>query len=157
MDAKEKVKSDILSFFRQNKADEGHAFNERSFMARYYLNYNPNEKAAYGEALRELDVEGIIEQKSGLTEKGLDLIYPESPAEAKEKVKSDILSWFRENKADVGHALNERSFLARYVMNYNPKEKGVVQETLNDLETEGLLEIRDGIFVLTKRGGDTIY
>jgi hypothetical protein len=38
MDAKEKVKSDILSLFRQNKADEGHAFNERSFMARYYLN-----------------------------------------------------------------------------------------------------------------------
>jgi len=77
--------------------------------------------------------------------------------DAKEKVKSDILSWFRENKADVGHALNERSFLSRYVMNYNPKEKGVVQEALNDLETEGLLEIRDGIFVLTKRGVDTIY
>jgi hypothetical protein len=157
MDAKEKVKSDILSWFRENKADVGHALNERSFMTRYYLNYNPKEKAAYGEALKELDVEGIIEQKSGLTEKGLDLIYPESPADAKEKVKSDILSWFRENKADVGHALNERSFMTRYVMNYNPKEKGVVPEALNDLATEGLLEIRNGIFVLTKRGVDTIY
>jgi hypothetical protein len=157
MDAKEKVKSDILSWFRGNKADVGHAFNERSFMTRYYLNYNPNEKAAYGEALGELDVEGIIEQKSNLTEKGLDLIYSESPAEAKEKVKSDILSWFRENKADVGHALNERSFMTRYAMNYNPKEKGVILEALNDLATEGLLEERDGKFFLTKRGVDTIY
>ena len=72
--------------------------------------------------------------------------------DAREKVKSDILSLFRQNKADEGHAFNERSFMARYVTNYNPKEKGVVQEALNDLETEGLLEIRDGIFVLTKRG-----
>ena len=100
MDAREKVKSDILSWFRETKADVGHAFNERAFMTRYFMNYNPKEKAAYyDEALSELAGEGIIEQKSGrrlLTQKGLNLIYPESPAEAKEKVKSDNTENHRE-------------------------------------------------------------
>jgi hypothetical protein len=160
MDAREKVKADIISWFREDKADVGHAFNERSFATRYVTNYNPKEKAAYEGALRDLTVEEIIEQKSGrllLTQKGLDLIYPESPAEARGKVKADIISWFREANADIGDAFNERSFMTRYATNYNPKEKGVILGVLSELATEGLLEERGGKFFLTKRGIDTLY
>jgi len=45
----------------------------------------------------------------------------------------------------------------RYVMNYNPKEKGAVDAAFAELEKQGIIEIRSGVPFLTQAGVDCIY
>jgi len=73
------------------------------------------------------------------------------------KVMEDILALFRQSRADAGHALNIKVFGHRYVMNYNPKEKGAVDAAFAELEKQGIIEIRSGVPFLTQAGVDCIY
>lgn len=74
-----------------------------------------------------------------------------------QKVISDVLDLFRTSTADVGHALNERAFLHRYIIKYNPKERSAIDSAIAKLEKEGVVEVKDGKVYLTQIGVDRIY
>ena len=73
------------------------------------------------------------------------------------KVMADILDLFRSTKADTGHVLNERVFLHKYNMTYNPKEKAAIDPAIAELEKRGIVEVRNGKVFLTQYGVDHIY
>lgn len=104
--------------------------------------------------------EGIIEDRDNgifLTQYGEDIIYPQSQISVINKIKSDIIQLFRESNANVGYSLNDRVFLQKYVMNYNPKEKNLIEKSFEELANEKIIEIKDNGIFLTKNGVQSIY
>ncbi len=77
----------------------------------------------------------------------------------KDRVKNCILDWFRKMNAEAGNVLSPRQFNSLILQcNFNPKEKKVIHEVINELVDEGLIEIKDQEkFVLTKKGEDFLY
>lgn len=74
----EQVRSDIITLFKNENADEGHAFPSRVFMSNYIPNYNPKQNAAMDEAFQGLIDDGILEERKSnffLTAKGVEDIY----------------------------------------------------------------------------------
>ncbi|WP_156901602.1 hypothetical protein [Azohydromonas australica] len=74
-----------------------------------------------------------------------------------EFVKSEILDYFRERNADVGHALHAPAFNFQRIMRWNPKQKAALDEAVAELIADGLVESDGSTVVLTKRGVDLIY
>lgn len=81
MAADPKVKKDIMRFFASSKAKVGNAFNARGFNLRVMMHYDPKQKAAVGDSMKELaDVDRFVEERQGeyhLTQLGFDHILPE--------------------------------------------------------------------------------
>lgn len=78
MAALERVKQDIMDFFAKTNAEVGHVFAVKPFYHQVMLHYNPKEKGAVEEAMKQLVSEGLVEEKEGshfLTQKGFDRIY----------------------------------------------------------------------------------
>lgn len=159
-DAKAKVRADILSFFKEAKAEPGHAFVERFFLGQYAIKYNPKESAIVGEVLDELTTEGVLERRDGkcfLTAVGFDTLNSGSDSEVVQRVKNDILSWFRNAKSRAGHSLNVIFFNFEHVTSYTSREKNARSGAVQELVSEGLVEERNGKIILTQKGVDTIY
>jgi hypothetical protein len=156
----DKIKYDILEDFYIKKAKAGDALHMPSFMHNYVIGYNPKEKSEIENAFSQLISEGIIEDRDNgifLTQYGEDIIYPQSQISVINKIKSDIIQLFRESNANVGYSLNDRVFLQKYVMNYNPKEKNLIEKSFEELANEKIIEIKDNGIFLTKNGVQSIY
>lgn len=74
-----------------------------------------------------------------------------------EFVKQQILKQFEQQKADAGHALNSRGFIMNEVNTWNPKQQDALNDGIAALESEGLIENKDGTPFLTEKGVDYIY
>jgi hypothetical protein len=74
-----------------------------------------------------------------------------------EKVKSDIISFLKNENADVGNAFNMLSFFHSKALHYNPKEKDAVDKAFALLVDEGIFEVKEQNYILTEHGVDTIY
>ncbi len=59
------VKNDILDFFRTINADKGHVLPPGPFQVQRMIHYNPQQKAAFEEAIEELISEGLVERRDG--------------------------------------------------------------------------------------------
>ena len=83
MAADPKVKKDIMRFFASSKAKLGSAFNTRGFTLRVMMHYDPNQKAAFGDSMKELaEVDKFVEEREDgycLTQPGVDHLIPEAP------------------------------------------------------------------------------
>jgi hypothetical protein len=160
-DVKAKVRSDVLSFLKDSRAEAGHVFHAQSFFAKYLRHYNPKEKGVLDEVLSDLSSERFFEARVGqffLTSTGFDNLNPSSPQEVVRRVKKDILSWFRTARSDVGHALNAKAFSLGPAASYTSKEKIALSEAVSQLAAEGLVsEEKDGRILLTAKGVDAIY
>ncbi|MEB2182189.1 hypothetical protein MUG10_02135 [Xanthomonas prunicola] len=72
-------------------------------------------------------------------------------------VKKEILNYFSEKKANVGHVLHPPAFNFQRVMNWNPKQKEALDAAISQLVDEGIVEEKNGTIALTKKGVDSIY
>jgi len=76
---------------------------------------------------------------------------------AMDKVKKDILDFFAQSKAQVGHVFNAKAFQFSVMNHYNPKEMAAVEDSVNALVVDGLVEERQRQYHLTQKGFDHIY
>lgn len=81
MAADPKVKKDIMRFFASSKAKVGSAFNAKGFSLRVMMHYDPKQKAAVEDSMKELaEVDKFVEDRQGeyhLTQLGFEHIIPE--------------------------------------------------------------------------------
>ena len=76
---------------------------------------------------------------------------------ANNKIKKDILAFLRKRSVDLGNLFNEQIFLKKHFIEYNPKEKNVYPEVLEELVNEGIFEHKNEKYVITEKGFDHIY
>ena len=76
---------------------------------------------------------------------------------AVEFVKNEILDYFRESKADVGHVLHANSFLHQRMTHWNPKQKESLEQGIEALISDNLIAQNNESLALTKNGVDYIY
>jgi hypothetical protein len=155
-DAIDFVKSEILGFFKERKAEAGHALHTPAFYHQRMSRWNPKQKDSLNPAIQQLVSEGLAEFKNEtvfLTENGVNHIYPE----VGNSVRQDILGFFAASKADVGYVLHAQAFYHQRMSHWNPKQHKAFEKTVNELAEEGLIEIVGDNITLTKRGVDSIY
>ena len=155
-DAVESVKSEILGCLADGKADAGHVLNLRALLHQRAIHWNPKQKDALEPAANELVSAGILEEKNGsyfLTQKGVDQLYPAVGS----SVRNAVLSCFSESHARAGDVLNARALQHQHMLNWNPKQRAALDLTLRQLESEGLIESKNGNVVLTQKGFDALY
>lgn len=76
----------------------------------------------------------------------------------KETVKRFIQDRFREINADADDIIPYNWIVVGLLPKLNPKEKESLGAGVEELQKEGLIEVRNsGDLVLTKKGVDTIY
>lgn len=155
----QQVREMIFTVFRSSNAGVGHAVNGKAV----YIACagKPALIQALDPAVTELVSEGVLEPRAGthfMTEKGLDVIYPESDAEASLWVQEDVLSFLRNAGITAGKVMNQRAFQLTHYVRYNPKQKRVLEDAVQALVNAGILEARDGsgVFV-TAKGQDHLY
>lgn len=154
-DAVKFVISEILGCLADGKADVGHVLNVRALLHQRAIHWNPKQKDALEPAANELVSAGILEEKNGsyfLTQKGVDQLYPAVGS----AVRNTVLSCFSESHARAGDVLNARA-LQQHMLNWNPKQRAALNQTLQQLETEGLIDSKSGNVALTQKGFDAIY
>ena len=150
------VKQEVMDYFAETKADSGHAFNYHAFFHSRIVNWNPKQKDAFEEAINELISEGLIEKNGNslsLTEKGVEKIYPDPGS----SIRDAILDFFAKCNARTGHAFNSKAFFHQVMIHWNPKQKKGYDPAMSELLKAGLVEEKDGIILLTKKGYDHIY
>lgn len=155
-DALEFVKSEILGCLADGKADAGHILNVRALLHQRAVYWNPKQKEALEPAANDLVSAGILEEKNGnyfLTKKGVEELYPAVGS----SVRNAVLSCFSESHARAGDVLNARALQHQHILKWNPKQLAALDLTLQQLETEGLIESKNGNFVLTQKGFDALY
>lgn len=151
------VKEQILNHFAQNKLDVGHLLNGKQFYLQRMNNWNPKQQDALDEGLKSLENEGLIEldenNNAKLTAKGVDHIYPPVGS----FVRDSILTSFKKSNSRAGHILNEKAFYFNNMSSWNPKQIAALDTAINELVSEGLVEIRDDKIFLSPKGEDYIY
>ena len=155
-DAVEFVKSEILGCLADCNADAGHALNERALLHQRAIHWNPKQKDALKPAENELVEAGILEERNGcyfLTQKGVDLLYPSVGI----SVRDAVLSCFSGSQARTGDVLNARALQHKHMPHWNPKQKAALEPTLQQMETDGLIESKGGSYFLTQKGFDALY
>lgn len=73
-----------------------------------------------------------------------------------EDMKQFVLSFIRELKLDVGHALPEKPLFAQFIR-LNPKQKDALLPAIEELGKDGVLEKKGDSWLLTPAGRDLIY
>lgn len=74
-----------------------------------------------------------------------------------EFAKKEIMEYFAEIRADVGYALNDRSFFHSRMKNWNPMQKNAFGPAIESLLDDGLIEDKGNTIVLTEKGVEAIY
>lgn len=155
-DAVEFVKNEILGCLADGKAEAGHVLNMQALLHQRVIDWNPKQKDALEPAANELVSAGILEEKNGsyfLTQKGVDQLYPP----VGNSVRDAVLSCFSESDARVGDVLNARVLQHNHMLHWTPKQRAALGLTLQQLETEGLIESKNGNVILTQKGFDALY
>ncbi|MDR7151335.1 putative transcriptional regulator [Hydrogenophaga palleronii] len=72
-------------------------------------------------------------------------------------VKNEIIGFFEERKSDVGHVLHTPAFLHQRMMHWNPKQKDSLDQAIEELTSEGVIEVKDEKISITEAGVNKIY
>lgn len=150
------VKNEILNFFGERRSDVGHVLHLPAFFHQRMTHWNPKQKGSLDQAIEELTSAGFIEvkdEKISITEAGVNKIYPE----VGNSVRKDILEFFIDHKANVGHVLNVQAFYHQRMINWNPKQKNAFDTTLSSLIEDGIIEYKNEKISLTSKGVNEIY
>jgi hypothetical protein len=153
------IRDEIITWARERGMDAGHAFPVLPFFRQRADRYSPPERDAVEPTLKALVVEGVFEQRSGqfhLTEKGMDIIYPDGMAGASDFVRNEILALLVKSGCRAGSALPTRP-LATQASTYNPLQKRALAPVLTALVQDGTLTESNGNYVLTQDGYERIY
>ena len=79
-----------------------------------------------------------------------------SDVSPKNEVKEMFMQWFEKNK-NVGSIMSKADVVQNILTKINAKQEDAMASAINDLKTEGLIEIQeDGVtLVLTQKGFDS--
>jgi len=148
------AKTEILACLSKSNSDVGQVLRESMFF-QMTLNWNPKQKESLLLAIDELISDGLLEKHNSncaLTQKGVDTLYPS----VGRFVRDAIFLIFSESQSRVGSILNSKSLFHKTAY-WNPKQKKALKPTLEQLCTEGFIELKGDNYFLTQMGYDAIY
>lgn len=142
----------LLDLCRECKLDIGQPIPMRRMMS-FQADLNPKERKDLPDILERLSQHDLFEKKNEqflLTEAGLNYIYDDNSLEMK------ILDFCRKYKLDIGQSIPQKPLML-FATDLNPKERRALPDMLERHVGIGLFEKRNGEFVLTEQGFNTLY
>jgi len=139
------VRADILARFVAMKSTRNFALT-MPWLKAYKAALDPTGLDNFDAACEQMVVEGLITHRPGrgphvdtiaITKAGIGHIYP--PADP-DIIRHDVLAKFREIGAKEGYTLPEFWLQRDYERGINEIQQGILQGTLQDMASEGLVE-----------------
>lgn len=140
-----KAREDILEQFRTMKSTTGFALT-MPWVKAYLADLDADGVAAFQSACRQLADDGLVSYRPGrgprmdtiaITKDGIRAIYP--PADP-EPIRRAVLGKFKEIGAREGYTLPEMWLQREYEFSINELQQDILQDTLRDMASEGLVE-----------------
>ena len=138
------VRDDILEHFLAMRSTTGFALT-LPWIKTYIGKLGDTGQAIFDSACQALTDEGLVKVRSGgprgntvvITRKGIETIYPDPDPET---LRLAVLTKFREIGAKEGYILPDMWLQHDYERSLNELELEILQETLRDMASEGLVE-----------------
>lgn len=141
----QQARDDILAQFRNMKSTTGFALTT-PWVTAYLAERDQAGVAAFQQACRELADDGLVSYRPGrgprmdtiaITKDGIRAIYPPPDPEP---IRLAVLSKFKEIGAREGYTLPEFWLQREYELGINELQQSILQDTLRDMASEGLVE-----------------
>lgn len=141
----DQVRDDILAQFVAMKSTANFSLT-MPWIKAYKQALNPTELDNFNQACEQLVADGLIKHRRGtgpridtiaITKAGIEAIYP--PADP-ELIRRAVLAKFSEIGAREGYTLPEYWLQREYEFSINEVQQDILQGTLRDMASEGLVE-----------------